>query len=52
VSRKQRLLWLANPVASAAEAMAQVEKVLEEEPSPAKSYPKSVINRLVDRIVN
>ena len=52
VSRKQRILWLANPVASAAEAMPQVEKVLEEQPSPAKDYPKSVINRLIDKIVN
>lgn len=52
VSRKQRVLWLANPVASAAEAMPQVEKVLEDQPSPSKSYPKSVINKLVDKVVN
>ena len=52
VSRKQRLLWLANPVASVAEALAPVEKVLAAEPSPTGSYPKSVINRLIDRLVN
>ncbi len=52
VSRRQRILWLANPVATVAEALPQVEKVLRDEPSPTKSYPKSVINRLIDRIVN
>jgi peroxiredoxin len=52
VSRKQRILWLANPVAAVTEAMPQVEKVLDDQPSPAKSYPKSVINKLVDKIVN
>jgi peroxiredoxin len=52
VNRKQRILWLANPVAAVAEALPQVDKVLEEQPSPAKSYPKSVINKLVDKIVN
>ncbi|HKH48494.1 MAG TPA: redoxin domain-containing protein [Thermoanaerobaculia bacterium] len=52
VSRKQRILWLANPVDAVAEALPQVEKALEKEPSPAKSYPKSVINKLVDKIVN
>ena len=52
VSRKQRVLWLANPVAAVAEALPQVEKVLDEQPSPTKSYPKSVINKIVDKIVN
>jgi len=52
VSRKQRILWLANPVASVAEALPQVEKVLQDEPSPMKSYPKSVVNRLIDKLVN
>lgn len=52
VSLRQRVLWLANPVASVADAMPQVETVLKTQPSPAKSYPKSVINRLIDRIVN
>ena len=52
VGRKQRILWLANPVAAVAEALPQVEKALEEQPSPAKSYPKSVVNRLIDRLVS
>lgn len=52
VSRRQRILWLANPVAAVAEALPEVEKVLAAEPSPMKSYPKSVVNRLIDRIVN
>ena len=52
VGRRQRVLWLANPVAAVAEALPQVEKVLAEQPSPMKSYPKSVINRLIDKIVN
>jgi peroxiredoxin len=52
VGRGQRVLWLANPVAAVAEALAEVEKVLKEQPSPAKSYPKSVINRLIDRLVS
>ena len=52
VGRKQRILWLANPVADVAEALPQVDQVLADQPSPAKSYPKSVINRLVDRLVS
>jgi len=52
VSRQQRILWLANPVAPVAGALPQVLKVLEGEPSPMKSYPKSVVNRLIDKIVN
>jgi len=52
VGRKQRILWLANPVAAVAEALPQVEKVQEEQPSATKGYPKSVVNRLIDKIVN
>jgi len=52
VSRRQRVLWLANPVAGVEEAMAQVVKVLEDQPSPTRSYPKSVVNRVVDWWVN
>jgi hypothetical protein len=44
--------WVANPIASAAEAMPQVEKLLKDLPSPTRSYPKSVVNRLIDRLVN
>jgi peroxiredoxin len=52
VGRGLRILWLANPVAAVAEALAEVETVLEAQPSPAKGYPKSVINRLIDRLVS
>ncbi|MFY9820189.1 MAG: redoxin domain-containing protein [Thermoanaerobaculia bacterium] len=52
VGRRQDVKWLANPVASAEDAMAQVEKLLKGLPSPTRSYPKSVVNRLIDRWVN
>jgi peroxiredoxin len=52
VSRRQRILWHANPAPAAAEALPQVLKLLKSQPSPTASYPKSVINRLVDRWVN
>jgi peroxiredoxin len=52
VDRRQRLRFIANPVASVAESMAQVEAAIKDLPSPTKSYPKAVINRLVDRWVN
>lgn len=52
VGRRQRLLWMASPVREVAAALPQAETVLEEQPSPAKSYPKSVINRLIDRLVS
>jgi len=52
VGRRQEVKWLANPVTSAEDAMAQVEKLLKDLPSPTRSYPKSVINRLIDGWVN
>lgn len=52
VSRKQRILWLVNPVTSVEDAMPQVLKLLKGLPSPTASYPRSVINRLIDRWVN
>ena len=52
VSRKQRVLWLANPVAAVEDALPQVQKLLKDLPSPTASYPKKVINRLIDRWVN
>ena len=52
VDRRQRLRFIANPVASVQESMAQVESAIKDLPSPTKSYPKSVINRIVDRWVN
>jgi len=52
VSRKQRVLWLANPVAAVEDALPQVEKLLKDLPSPTASYPRKIINRFVDRWVN
>lgn len=52
VSKKQRVLWLANPIATVAEAIPQVLQLLKTQPSPTASYPKSIINRLIDRWVN
>jgi peroxiredoxin len=52
VSRKQKVLFLANPVASVEEALPQVEKLLKDLPPPTRDYPKSVINRWIDRWVN
>lgn len=52
VSRKQRVLWLANPVGAVADALPELLKVLKAQPSPTASYPKKVINRLIDRWVN
>ena len=52
VDRRQRLRFIANPVASVEESLAQVESAIKDLPSPTKSYPKAVINRLIDRWVN
>jgi len=52
VDRRQRLRFIANPVASVEQSMGQVEAAIKDLPSPTKSYPKAVINRLVDRWVN
>jgi peroxiredoxin len=52
VNRQQRVLWLANPVAAVEAAMPEVLKSLEGQGSPTAQYPRSVVNRLVDRWVN
>jgi peroxiredoxin len=52
VSRRQKVLWLANPVAAVDYALADVAKALKTLPSTTASYPKKVINRIVDRWVN
>lgn len=52
VDRRQQVRWLANPVTGAADALPQVEKLLAALPSPTASYPRRVVNRLVDRWVN
>jgi len=48
----REILWLANPVVSVGEALPELEKVLKGLPAPTAAYPRSVINRLVDRWVN
>lgn len=52
VSRRQRVLWMANPVASVEEALPQALKALESIPSGTETYSKKVINRFIDRWVN
>jgi peroxiredoxin len=52
VDRRQRVRFLANPLASVEESMPQVESALKDMPSPTKSYPKSVVNRWIDKWVN
>ncbi len=52
VDRRQRLRFIANPVASVEDSLAQVESAIKDLPSPTKSYPKAVINRFIDRWVN
>ena len=52
VNRRQEVRWLANPVTSVEDAVPQVEKILKDLPSPTRSYPKSVVNRWIDRWVN
>lgn len=52
VSRQQIILWMANPVTSVEDALPQVKKALSDQGSPTANYPKTVINRLVDRWVN
>ncbi len=48
VGRRQDVKWLANPVASVAEALPQVEALLKNLPSPTQSYSKKVINGGID----
>ena len=52
VNRRQRVLWLSNPVAGVEEALPEVLKSLTGQGSPAGQYPRSVVNRWVDRWVN
>lgn len=52
VDRRQRIRYIANPVASAEDAMPQVESALKALPSPTQEYPKSVVNRWIDKWVN
>jgi len=52
VNRRQRVLWLANPVDSVDAALPQALKALEGMASGTETYNKNVINRWIDRWVN
>lgn len=52
VDRQQRVMWMANPAGSIAEAIGQFERGLERLPSTTSNYPRKVINRLIDKWVN
>lgn len=52
VDRRQQVRWIANPVTGIDDAMRQVEQLLGSLPTPTASYPRKVVNRLVDRWVN
>jgi peroxiredoxin len=52
VDRRQRVLWMANPVDAVDGALPQALKALEGIPSGTETYNKNVINRWIDRWVN
>ncbi len=52
VDRRQKVVWMANPVGSVADGLEQIEAMLKKQDSPTSNYPKSLINRLVDGWVN
>lgn len=52
IGRRQEVRWISNPVAGVEAALPQVEQVLKGLPASTRSYPKSVINRWIDRWVN
>ena len=51
VGRDQSVRWMANPVDSVASSLADLQAAVDKS-SPTSNYPKSVINRIVDRWVN
>ena len=52
VDRGQRVLWLANPAPAVEQEIGGILGRLKKLPSSTANYPRSVINRLVDRWVN
>jgi peroxiredoxin len=52
VASGERIAWAANPVAAVAEALPEVESLVKDLPPDTAGYPRSVINRLVDRWVH
>ena len=49
VNKDQRVEWLANPVGSVDEVLGEIRSLVKRQPSATIHYPKSVINRLVER---
>lgn len=49
VNMRQEVDWLANPLSSVDEVIGEIRSLLKNQTSPTTNYPKSVINRLVDR---
>ena len=52
VDRRQKVGWIANPVTSVEAALREVMAAAKQLPSPASNYPRSIVNRVVDRWVN
>ena len=52
VDRRQKVAWMSNPVSSVASALDEIATEIKKQDSPTSNYPRSVINRLVDRWVN
>ncbi len=52
VDRRQRVVWLANPLSSLETGLAEAEKALAGLPGPTSNYPRSVVNRVVNWWVN
>ncbi len=52
VNRRQRIIWMANPVESVEAVFFAVEESLARLPSQSSTYPGKVVNRLVDWWVN
>lgn len=52
VSRRQQIIWMANPVESVEAVFPDIQRVLSSLPSQAAGYPRKVVNRLVDLWVN
>lgn len=52
IDREQRVSWLQREPGNLEDALGEALAVADKMPSPTKGYPRSVINRLVDRWVN
>lgn len=52
VDRNQKVLWIGNPAPELEQAVGAILGRVKSLPRPTANYPRSVINRLVDRWVN